>query len=79
MFYGELIDIDSDSVKKFKSATEQCDEFIQNIDKLEKNKEKTCVELSSQQEMLKFPNEKNNSLRNKFEITENRLKMQYLL
>lgn len=40
MSCGELIDIDSDSVKKFKSVTEQYDEFIQNIDKLEKIKKK---------------------------------------
>lgn len=28
MSYGELIDIDSDSVEKFKSVTEECDEFF---------------------------------------------------
>lgn len=37
MSYEELIDIDSDSVEKFKSVPEKFYKFIQNIDKLEKN------------------------------------------
>lgn len=43
MSSGELIDIDSDSVKKFKSVTEQYDKFIQNIDKKLKKIKKKLV------------------------------------